>query len=81
MLGSSGVERASENPLKNVCKKLTHVHKAVLHLVVLVYLQRVGRKKQGDVFCRRHTPCVDGLTLRVGRSDTMRRQRSIGPYT
>ena len=80
MLGSSGMERARENPLKNVCEKLTHVHKVVLHLVVLAYLQRVGRKKQGGVFCRRLTPRVDGPMLRVGRSNAMHRQRIVRPY-
>jgi len=80
MLGSSGVEKARENPLKNVCEKLTHEHKVVLHLVVLAYLQRVGRKKQGGVFCRRLTLRVDDPTLHVGRSDAMHRQRSIRPY-
>ena len=40
LLGSSGVVRASENSLKNICENADiHVHGGV-HLVVLAHLQR-----------------------------------------
>ena len=40
LLGSSGVVRASENSLKNICENANrHVHGGV-HLVVLAHLQR-----------------------------------------
>ena len=32
---------------KNVCEKLTHMHKVVYHLVVLAHLQRRRSWKQG----------------------------------
>ena len=41
LLGSSGVVRASENILKNICENTNrHVHGGV-HLVVLAHLQRI----------------------------------------
>ena len=39
LLGSSGVVRSSENPLKMIVKMLTHAH-GVVHLVLLAHLQR-----------------------------------------
>jgi hypothetical protein len=58
--------------LENICEKLTHVHKVVLHLVVLAHLQRVGRKKQGGVFYGRQT-------LSLGASDHCRVESDYCP--
>ena len=39
LLGSSGVVRSSENPLKMIVKMLTHAH-GVVYLVLLAHLER-----------------------------------------
>ena len=48
VLGSSGVVKRVLILWKNICEKLTHMHKVVYHLVVLAHLQRRRSWKRGE---------------------------------
>ena len=71
LLGSSDMVRTSENPLRNVCEKLTHIHKLVEHLGVSTFANGVKKSRRGahcgaskdKVLCPMANPTSGGVLL------------------